>query len=97
MIPMESFAELKVKGGKLVGVRLKHEGKITAIKIIGDFFVYPEEALYKIEDAIVGIDAHSKREEIVKRISKVVSDERAELIGLDPDAIADVICAAVSG
>jgi lipoate-protein ligase A len=93
---MESFAEQKVKDGKLVGVKLKYDGKITGIKIIGDFFIYPEEALYKIENAIVGMSAISKKSEIAERISKVVTEEKAELIGVTPEAIADVICTAVS-
>ena len=42
------------------------------------------------------MSAISKKSEIAERISKVVTEEKAELIGVTPEAIADVICTAVS-
>ena len=92
---MESFAEQKVTGGKLVGVKLEYSDRIECIKILGDFFLYPEESLYRIEEALLGLKIDSRKGEIVKRISKVVSENKAELIGVTPEAIAETIIMAV--
>ena len=92
---MESFAEQKVTGGKLVGVQLKFSDRIESIKILGDFFLYPEESLYKIEQTLLGLYINSSEEEIVERISKVVSEEKAEMIGVTPEAIAETIIIAM--
>lgn len=55
-----SSADYKVKGGKLLRVRLwtvpESHGVpcITALSITGDFFMHPEEALETLEAALVG-------------------------------------------
>ena len=92
---MRSFAERKIKGGKLVGVELEYDGKIESVKILGDFFLYPEDSLRKIENALVGLDANVGSKVLAARISRVVAQEGAEFLGATPEAIAEVICAAV--
>ena len=92
---MRAFAEQKIKGGKLVGVRIECGTKIEDIKILGDFFIYPEESLYKIEKALIGLSAAASNEEITKTISRAVAAEKAELIGITPEAIAETITVAV--
>lgn len=92
---MRSFAEQKISGGKLVSVKLEYNDKIKDVKIFGDFFLYPEEALYKIEKALVDLSINASQKEIVERISKVVAEEKAELIGVTPEAIAETISIAV--
>jgi lipoate-protein ligase A len=93
---MRSFAERKVLGGKLVGVELEHGSSITRVRITGDFFIYPEESLQKIETSLVGLSASADLKEIVERISRVVAKEKAELIGVTPEAIAVTMLKAVS-
>jgi lipoate-protein ligase A len=92
---MRSFAERKMKGGKLVGIDIEFCDRINDIKILGDFFIHPEESLYKIERALIGTDPNSSKEEITKTIKKVVAAEKAELIGITPEAIAETISIAV--
>jgi hypothetical protein len=92
---MRSFAEQKVRGGKLVSVELEYSDRIESVKILGDFFLYPEEVLYKIEKSLIGIDVSSTKEKISDKIGKVVSEEGAELIGMTPEAIAETIIMAV--
>lgn len=94
---MQSFAERKVSGGKLVGIELEYGGSITGVKITGDFFIYPEESLQRIEKALVGLSASADRKEIIDRIARVVAEEKAELIGVTPEAIADIMLMAVKG
>ena len=46
------FARFKAEKG-VIEVELSHdEVKITEIKITGDFFIYPEEAIELIEDTL---------------------------------------------
>lgn len=62
MLPTTGFssADTKVKGGKLLRVRLwsapdSHEKPcISALSITGDFFMHPEEALETLEAALIG-------------------------------------------
>ncbi|MCL5239160.1 MAG: biotin--protein ligase [Candidatus Marsarchaeota archaeon] len=88
---MKSFAEQKVVGGKLVSVKLEYGRKIKSIQILGDFFLHPEEALPRIEKALVGTSPRAKKDEISGKIAKVLAMNNAELIGVTPDAIAETI------
>ena len=69
--------------------------KIKNIKLCGDFFIHPEESLYEIEKALVGLRIDSSKEEIISTISRVIAAEKAELIGITPEAIAETIGIAV--
>jgi len=49
-------ADYKVAGGKLLRVCLDvHAGAIAAIRITGDFFMHPEEAIETLEQMLVGV------------------------------------------
>lgn len=93
---MDGFAEQKVPGGKLVGVRLRYGKTLEKVLITGDFFAHPENAVYKIEAALAGMPVDSSLEELAERISGVVRAEGAELIGVTPEAIAGTIKKAMS-
>ncbi len=88
---MDGFAEQKVPGGKLVGVRLRYGKTIEKVLITGDFFAHPESAVYKIEAALAGMPASATSKELAERISSVAKAEEAELVGVTPEAIADTI------
>lgn len=92
---MERFAEYKVPGGKLVSVKLECESRIEKIQVLGDFFLYPEKALRKIEASLIGMNKDSSEKELADEIAKVVSREDAEMIGVTPNAIAHAIRMAI--
>jgi lipoate-protein ligase A len=92
---MRSYAERKVSGGKLVGIAVEYGSSINDVKITGDFFLYPEESLQKIERSLIGLSSSASRDEIVERIARVVRDEKAELVGVTPEAIAETMLKAV--
>lgn len=92
---MESFAEQKVPGGKLVSVKIEYGRKIKSIQILGDFFLHPEETLPKIEKSLVGMRVGASKDEISGKITKLLAMSNAELIGITPDSIAEVIKIAV--
>jgi len=74
--------ELKVKGGKLIKCTLGlQNGKIRDIRITGDFFMYPEEAIERLEKALEGI--HFDEKNIKKAVGKALED--VELIGVAAD------------
>ncbi len=80
--------ELKVKGGKLIKCTLElDEEKIKRIKITGDFFMYPEDAIEKLEKALQG--TQFDEEEISKKVKEALKD--VELIGVAMKDFVDVI------
>lgn len=59
-------AEYKVPGGKLLVAETKVEGGVlTTVKVMGDFFMHPEEAINDLEEALIGKQV-SKIDEIVE-------------------------------
>jgi lipoate---protein ligase len=95
MKSMAHFAEQKVPGGKLVSARLVCGDKIEDIKILGDFFIYPEEALFKVENSLKGRNSDISEKEIEEIIEKIVLDEHAEMVGITPQSVAHVIRMAI--
>lgn len=92
---MESSAKQKVPNGKLVIVKLRYSDSIEDIKILGDFFIYPESALNKIEAGLRKTKINSTVNEITDRISKIIKDNEIEMIGITPESIAQTIKIAV--
>ena len=92
---MKSFAEKKVVGGKLVGVIVEHSDRLDSIRIVGDFFLYPEDSLRKIEGALIGLRVTASKRELTGIINKVLTDEHAEFIGMTSEIIAETILDAV--
>lgn len=80
----------KIPEGKLLKLFLETENdKIVDIKITGDFFVYPEEKIVKIEGALKGqvLDKEALR----KAIQGVVDKESMELFGINAEGIVTAI------
>ncbi len=92
---MDGSAKLKVPGGKLVYVRIKYSDNIEDVKILGDFFMHPEEALAQIELAIAGMPARSDEDSIAARISDVARKQGVEMIGVTAQSIAQAIRMAI--
>ena len=93
---LKGFAKFKVPGGKLVEVKLDYSDTIQNIQILGDFFLYPENALKDIEKALVNLRINESEESMAKTIGIVVKNRSITLIGITPEAIAKVIKMAVS-
>ena len=91
----EGVARQKVPGGKLLTVKLRYEDRIAELQIVGDFFVFPEDALPKIESALVGMRVDEEAGAFSERIRSVTKHNGIELIGITPDAIAQTIKTAI--
>jgi lipoate-protein ligase A len=76
--------EEKVPGGKLARLSLS-QGKVT---LSGDFFIYPEDGIFLIEDMLSRLDGSETLEVVETMLTDVIMENKLELIGLDPQAIA---------
>ncbi len=98
MQPMTGFssADYKVKGGKLLRVRLwiapdiQRTPRITALTITGDFFMHPEEALEMLEAALIG--APLTVEGLRPRIEAFFAGD-VQVIGADVDDFVQLLLA----
>ncbi len=80
----------KIPGGKLVKVKLRTaSGRISEVRILGDFFLHPEETLQKIEKSLIGIPIEETTLE--KMITQVLLEFDATLIGATAADIAKAI------
>ncbi|MGC8497036.1 MAG: lipoate protein ligase C-terminal domain-containing protein [Thermoplasmata archaeon] len=83
---MECSASYKVKGGKLIKVRLvKENGIITSTKIFGDFFIHPEESIETLEESLKNVtisDAENKIYEFFKSV---------DLVGANPEDFVNTV------
>jgi len=77
-------AEYKVEGGKLIKVQLVRKGdRIEKITIMGDFFLYPEELIEELEEALTG---HLLNETDLTALVKTLVEKReATLLGASPN------------
>lgn len=92
---MHGIATEKVPGGKLLRVKIDYDDVIRNVSITGDFFLHPEESIEKIESALFGINVNDNEEKIINIINEVIKENNIELIGIDAEAIARTIKAAI--
>jgi hypothetical protein len=80
--------ECKTPGGKMVVADFEvRDGRLTNIQISGDFFLYPEEAIFLIPAALNGasIDA-----DLARLIATALPPE-TEMLGFSPEAVEEAI------
>jgi len=81
-------AEYKVPGGKLLAAEVEElGGALTRVKLVGDFFMHPEEAISGLEDALTG----SPLGEIEARVEAFFQEGAVTLYGVAPGDFAKVI------
>lgn len=92
----EYHAEYKVPGGKLVVADVTvRDGHLAHVRLSGDFFLEPDDALEAIDRALEGASIDADANELIARIREVLAPE-TEMIGLSVPAIATVIRRALS-
>jgi len=80
--------EYKTPGGKLVISDFAVEGgRLRGVKISGDFFLEPPEALAVITAALEGCEADLPEKELAERVRAVVGGP-VEMVGFSPEAVA---------
>ena len=79
--------EYKTPGGKLIAVDFEVEdGRLRDVRVTGDFFLYPEEALADLTGALDGLSIDLAESEIAEQVRAAMPRD-AELLGSSPDAI----------
>jgi lipoate-protein ligase A len=73
-------AEYKVEGGKLIKVQLEKSGNaIGKIKIMGDFFLHPEELIEEVERTLEGRPLNEA--DLIKHLKTLIEENEATLLG----------------
>lgn len=89
---MRSRSIYKVPKGKLLKIRLNYDEKtnsIDKIRITGDFFAYPEEAIDFLENELKG--TLLEKEIIFERIDSIIDERNIEFIGVNVEGITNGI------
>ncbi|HAM12546.1 MAG: biotin/lipoate A/B protein ligase family protein [Microbacterium sp.] len=84
-------AEYKVPGGKLVVVDLDVEaGRLANVRLAGDFFLEPDDALGAINAAVSGLPSEADVPTIAAAVRAALPDG-AQLLGFTPEAVGTVV------
>ncbi|WP_259310387.1 biotin/lipoate A/B protein ligase family protein [Cellulomonas sp. P24] len=80
--------EYKVPGGKLVAVDVdKDGGRLASVRVSGDFFLEPDEALERIEAALTGLSTDSSVAQLTAAIDAAL-DSSVTLVGFTTESVA---------
>ena len=83
--------EYKVPGGKLVVADFAVEaGALRRVRVSGDFFLYPEEALAAIDGALEGAPIADDEAALAARIVAALAPE-VTMLGFSPEAVARAV------
>jgi Lipoate-protein ligase A len=84
-------ATYKVPGGKLVSADVEvDEGAIGSVRLAGDFFAEPDEAITRIEEALSGVPVDTPANDIAQIAATALLDSDM-LMGLTREAIGIVV------
>jgi hypothetical protein len=89
---MNSKSIYKIPNGKLIKIFLeynKQKNTIKKIRITGDFFAYPEEAIEVIENNLKNIKLEEKK--LFETINSIIKNNNFEFIGLNAKGLSDGI------
>jgi lipoate-protein ligase A len=79
--------DYKPKKGKLLRLDLEMDRVIKRIRISGDFFMHPEEAIDDIEHLLTGL----RVDEAGEKLEKYIKENDVQLVGIRPKDIIDAI------
>jgi lipoate-protein ligase A len=85
---MRAQSIYKVPQGKLLKISLEYDEKdnvITDIRITGDFFAYPEEAIELMETKLKNTTI--ERGQLQKKISSIITMHHMQFIGLNAEGL----------
>ena len=85
---MKSQSVYKIPQGKLLKISVEYDEEtyiLQSIRITGDFFAYPEEAIEVIEQHLK--NTVLKQELLWQKISSVITQNHFEFIGLTPEGL----------
>ncbi|MEJ5202888.1 MAG: hypothetical protein WHV66_11705 [Anaerolineales bacterium] len=81
----------KVPGGKLVRVDITYGERLEKVIITGDFFLYPEDVLQVIENALAGALLPLEKTSLIEKVQNILNREKAVLVGFSPQDLIDIL------
>lgn len=88
---MNHRGEYKVPGGKLVVAEFSVvDGRLANVRITGDFFLFPEDAIHLLSQSLEGATVTATIGELVELIDSQLSSE-VEMLGIDSTAVAEAV------
>lgn len=94
-IRMHGEATEKVPGGKLLRIKADYGERIERVQLTGDFFLYPEEEIASIEQALAGLPTDEDKKRIIALLDDTIAKKSIQLIGITPEAIAQTLRKAI--
>lgn len=88
---MDGTGSVKVPDGKLVRVHARYDDRIESVRITGDFFLEPPDALADLEAALEGQPVDATEDDLQEAVTGV----DAQLIGFDASDLAAATLEAV--
>ena len=85
---MRSQSIYKVPQGKLLKISVEYDEKnniLRDIRITGDFFAYPEEAIELMETKLRNV--LMEREQLQETIRTIITEYHIEFIGVDAEGL----------
>jgi lipoate-protein ligase A len=85
---MRSQSIYKVPQGKLLKISVEYDEKnniLRDIRITGDFFAYPEEAIELMETKLRNV--LMEREQLQEKIRTIITEYHIEFIGVDAEGL----------
>jgi phosphoribosylformylglycinamidine (FGAM) synthase PurS component len=85
---MRSQSIYKVPQGKLLKISVEYDEKnnvIRDIRITGDFFAYPEEAIELMEKKLR--NTVIEREQLLEKIQSIIAEYHIQFIGVDSEGL----------
>ncbi len=80
----------------LIKVRVEIEaGRIREVQIAGDFFMYPEDRLWELENTLKGTSIN--RDKILSKVQAFYEKSNVLTPGVTPEDFTEAIVRAVSG
>jgi lipoate-protein ligase A len=88
---MSHHGEFKVPGGKLVVADFEVvAGRLADVRITGDFFLFPDDAIHTIAAALNGAPVEALPLLWAERIRDAVAAD-VEMLGFGPDDVAEAV------
>ncbi len=88
---MAFHGEYKVPGGKLVVADFAVvAGRLADVCITGDFFLFPDEAIHTLANALNGPSSDAAPAELAARIRAALGND-VEMLGFTPEDVATAI------
>ncbi|ASU78693.1 lipoate--protein ligase family protein [Actinopolyspora erythraea] len=89
--------EYKVPDGKLVAADVEvADGRLSRVRVSGDFFLEPDEALEELNRSLVGAAVNADTETLTGLI-RAGMDPRARMVGFTAESVAVAVRRAVTG